>query len=266
MRYFTTTCDSNYFSQGLALYNSLMRVNPDFILYWLCVDQKAFDILCKLKLQNVDSDSVVPLFKSNRFSHKEYCWSLASRYTHYIMKQIDKPIAYLDADLYFYQNYEHIYKEIGDKSVGLVEHRIPTYKTVGKYNVGFVYFKNDIAGKDCLKRWSNLVANKSNFYFETHGQCGDQAYLMLFEEWYRDSVHVINCGHSAWWNSKYCSFDGDYINWNGKIQLLIYTHYSHFKLTEDSYTHDEMRAMSPRLKEYYDNYEIEVRKCQEKIR
>lgn len=44
-------------------------------------------------------------------------------------------------------------------------------------------------------------------------------------------------------------------------------HYSHFNLTEGGgYTHDEMTAMSPRLREYYDNYAKEIRILTDKIK
>ena len=72
MRHFTTTCDSKYLSQGLALYNSLMKVNPDFTLYWLCIDQKAYDILQRLDFPNVIIDIAETFFPVNYFSHKEY--------------------------------------------------------------------------------------------------------------------------------------------------------------------------------------------------
>lgn len=268
MRHFTTTCDHKYLPQGLALYHSLMRVNPDFRLFWLCIDDKCYNALKKLNYPNITLHKAAPLFPGNGFSHKEYCWSLASRYTWWILKQHEdfENIAYLDADLYFYQDYEHIFTEIGDKSVGLVEHRIPTYEKVGKYNVGFVYFKNDAPGRECLSSWQNLVSNKSNHYFESHGSCGDQKYLELFERWHPNSVHIIESGHMAWWNARWYNFDGNDIIYNGQRQLLIYAHYSHFKLTKDGYTHDEMIPLEKpkwrRLKQYYDQYAIEVRKWQ----
>ena len=265
MRHFTTVCDSKYLSQGLALYNSLMKVNPDFTLYWGCMDEKTFDVVGELP--NVKPSNTWKIFNTNGFSHKEYCWSLASRYTDFVLKQFGMPdITYLDADLYFYQDYEYIYKEIGNKSVGLVEHRLPAYKTVGKYNVGFVYFKNDIAGIDCLHRWRELVSNKDNKYFKEYGQCGDQKYLELFEQWHPNDIHIINCGHGSWWSNRFFQFKDDYIIWNKEKQLFIYMHYSHFKLTDTGYSHDEMKEMSPKLKEYYDNYEIEVRKCEQKLK
>ena len=265
VRHFTTTCDINYLSQGLALYHSLMRVNPDFHLFWLCVDDKCYDALKKLDYVNITLHKAAPLFPGNGFSHKEYCWSLASRYTWWILKQYDfESIAYLDADLYFYQDYEHIFKEIGDKSIGLVEHRIPTYEKVGKYNVGFIYFRNDVAGRECLNSWQRLVGDKGNEYFEEYGSCGDQKYLEIFEQWHPLKVHIIESGHMAWWNSRYYDFKGDSIVYNGERQLLIYAHYSHFKLTGSGYTHDEMIPLEDvkwrRLKQYYDQYAKEVRK------
>lgn len=265
MRNFTTVCDINYLPQGLALYRSLMKHNSSFILYWGCMDEKALETVMSLNMPNVIAYSTQN-FGSNGMSHKEYAWSLASRFTWWILERYDMDnITYLDADLYFYQDFELIFNEIGEKSIGLIEHRIPTYKTVGKYNVSFNYFKNDEAGRECLHSWQRLCADKGNEHFEEYGSAGDQKYLELFFKWHPTKIHIINCGHIAWWNSKYVTFDGDSIIWNGERQLLIYTHYSHFKLTDEGYTHDEMVKMPPRLKEYYDNYAKEVRECQEQI-
>lgn len=270
MRNFTTVCDLNYLPQGLALYRSLMRHNSSFILYWGCIGEDTLEAVMSLNLPNVVAYNATQ-FKSNGMSHKEYCWSLASRFTWWILERYNmNDITYLDADLYFYQDFEIIFKEIGNKSIGLIEHRIPSYKTVGKYNVAFNYFKNDEAGRECLQSWQRLAGDKGNEHFEEYGSCGDQKYLELFLIWHPLHIHVINCGHFAWWNSKHCHFDGDHIIWNGQRQLLIYGHYSHFKLTKDGYTHDEMIPLEDekwkRLKQYYDEYAKEVRECQEVIK
>jgi len=269
VRNFTTVCDFKYLPQGLALYKSLMKHNSSFVLYWGCITDECLEAVMGLNMPNVIAFSTAN-FPYNRMSHKEYCWSLASRFTWWILDRYDmEDITYLDADLYFYQDYELIYDEIKHKSVGLVEHRIPSYKTVGKYNVGFIYFKNDFEGKTCLSRWAELTADKGNKYFEEYGSCGDQKYLELFDIWYPYNVHVIECGHGAWWVDRHYTFKDDHIIWNGQKQLFVYMHYSHFKLTKDSYTHDEMIPLQDskwaRLKEYYDNYAIEVRGCQESI-
>ena len=174
-------------------------------------------------------------------------------------------ITYLDADLYFYQDYEIIFKEIGEKSIGLIEHRIPSYKTVGKYNVSFNYFKNDETGRECLHSWQRLCADKGNEHFEEYGSCGDQKYLELFFKWHPLDIHIINCGHGAWWNNRSNRFYDECVIYEGNDQKLIYMHYSHFNLTKDGYTHDEMVKMPPRLREYYDNYAKEVRECQESV-
>lgn len=258
MRHFTTVCDINYLPQGLALYHSLMRVNPDFTLYWGCMDQQTLDKVSGIP--NVTAYMTWNIFEQGGFSYKEYAWSLASRFTNFIQDRHSIDIAYLDADLYFYQDYEHIFKEIAHKSIGLVEHRLPKYKTVGKYNVGFVYFKYDFEGRSCLERWAKLVSDKGNEHFEEYGSCGDQKYLELFPVWFTDYIHVINCGHGAWWNNRYYDFMDDSIVWNGETQLFIYMHFSHFHLQDNDYIHDEMAPMSKRLERYYNEYADEVRK------
>jgi len=264
MRNFCTLSDKNYLLKGLALYRSLTNVNTDFILHYLCLDDYSYKFLSKnkytgIKAYNLKMIKATP--EENFDTHTDFCYSMTPYFTNWIMENVEpESISYLDSDLYFYHNYECIFDEIRDKSIGLIEHRIPTYDNVGKYNVGIVYFKNDQWGKMCLKRWKDLLLNPDNEYAEEYGTAGDQAYLQLFEIWCKNEVHIINCGHGAWWNNRLYTFDGEDIIWNGQRQKLIFIHFSKFELNGETYTHNEMVAMQPKLKEYYDNYEKELRK------
>lgn len=258
MRYFCTVSDKNYLSKGIALYDSLNSANREFILFYLCLDDITYNFLEKknytgLMPYNLKHIKAPP---KNKFSnHTDFCYSMASYFTNWLMENVPREsIAYLDSDLYFYQDYECIFDEIKNKSIGIIEHRIPTYANVGKYNVGIVYFRNDRYGNKCLKRWRDLLLNPDNKYVPEYGNCGDQKYLELFPKWYKSKVHIINCGHGAWWNNRFYRFDKQDIIWNGKRQKLIFMHYSKFELNGTTYKHNEMTAMPNELKEYYDHY------------
>jgi len=262
MRHFCTISDKNYLAKGMALHRSLCITNnitnSDFILHYLCLDNYTYKLLSQkqfygrkpYKLKDIGAPS-----KKKFSTYTEFCYTMASYFTNWIMENINPPdISYLDADLYFYQDYECIFDEIKNKSIGIIEHRIPVYSNVGKYNVGIVYFKNDRYGKMCLKRWRDLLLNPKNKYAKEYGCCGDQKYLELFVKWYKSKVHIINCGHGAWWNNRFYKFDEPDIIWNEKRQKLIFIHFSKFELNGTTYKHNEMVAMSNELKKYYDNY------------
>jgi hypothetical protein len=56
-----------------------------------------------------------------------------------------------------------MYDEIGEKSVGIIRHRhIPENSNTidGRYNVGIVYFSNDVIGRHCLDWWHDAVFYK----------------------------------------------------------------------------------------------------------
>jgi hypothetical protein len=64
-------------------------------------------------------------------------------------------MTYIDSDIFFYQDIDIVYQEIGNKSVGIIAHR---HNSVGSdrdgaYNVGVVYFKNNEMGKNFKKKF-----------------------------------------------------------------------------------------------------------------
>ncbi len=64
---------------------------------------------------------------------------------------------YLDADLYFFAPPSKVRAEEGQASVGIVPHRYAPEQAhllqYGRYNVGWVSFKNDATGRACLEWW-----------------------------------------------------------------------------------------------------------------
>jgi hypothetical protein len=289
---FCTLSDSKYILQGLALYKSLIKVKGKFTLHYLCLDDKIYNSLEKLNLPNLnlvklkeleENDIQLKEFKENPNSfwgdrYTQYCWALAPYFINYILseKKVDN-ILYCDSDIYFYNNFELIEKEIGEKSIGIVKHRITPkeYEKPGIYNVGIVYFKGDKVGRNCANFWKNLLLEPNNRYSEKYGTCGDQKYLELFPLIYGNLVCIIDktVGHLAPWNYKYHDYlvEGEIkykeLNIN---QSLVYLHFARFKINEDlqSYTcnyHGSswLQTAHPHLKKYYDIYfkeQIELKK------
>jgi hypothetical protein len=238
MKYLCTLSDKNYLGRGLALYKSLKRHTADkFILYYLALDETCFKKLEELKLSGIIPISLSEieskkkeLFEArNNRPYNEYCWTLASYFSHYIISEFWVPdITYIDSDIFFYQDIEMFFKEIGLKSVGIIAHR---HNTVGDrdgaYNVGIIHFKWN-KGLEVLTWWKNAVLNKLYPHLQT---CGDQKYLEEFiPQFGEENVCVVDktIGHGAPWNFRLYKYE-EYppnIIWNGIKQPLLFNHFS----------------------------------------
>lgn len=280
MKSLCTLSDFNYLPKGLALFESIKE--EDIILYYLCLDKKTEDIINKIgnkKLVAVGVDSI--LVDGGRLSdlrladYNQFCYSLASYFTNFLLcsKNIDS-ITYIDSDIYFHKPIKILFDSFGDKSVAIFKHRqfnFSEYRVEGYYNVGVVYFKNDSCGRDVLLWWKDAVINNKYPHLAT---CGDQKYLNLFPFLCPPDRIFIDgdIGHGAPWLWQLYDFSkfeesGDII-WNGKLQPLVFSHFSKFQCEFDGYVPSSMHHIYtplsyykniPSLKKIYDNYFIKIK-------
>jgi len=234
-----TLSDYQYLNKGLVLYNSLSSTSKDFNLFYLCLDQKSFDKLQHLNLPNlfpILAQEIQMSFK-NETAYNYYCWSLASRFTEYLLS--NKPIQdilYIDSDIAFYHDVNIVFDEIKNSNIGILPHlHNDVSDPNGKYNVGIVYFKNNEEGKKCLNFWKDCVMNPSNPHRRTHGTCGDQKYLELFENLFK-GVHIIGekVGHGAPWNFYLYDWSefgiaSKFITFRNQKLPLVFCHFPKFK-------------------------------------
>lgn len=203
-RNYATLFDSKYLSRGLALYQSLMRHKTEaFTLHVLAMDREVFWLLDSMDLPNI---RVTPLesFETamhmepvrNSRSWKEYCWTAASSFMEYLMPAHDLPeLTYLDADLFFFADPRIVFDEIGSRSIVIVPHRFSEsdrsrLEKNGKYNVGWITFRNTASGRACLRKWA-AETREWCFHRNEGGKFGDQAYLDHFEADFGSDVAVI---------------------------------------------------------------------------
>tara|TARA_R110000744_G_scaffold142853_1_gene254593 strand:+ start:2453 stop:3367 length:915 start_codon:yes stop_codon:yes gene_type:complete len=285
---FCTVTDYNFHRRVWALNQSLLNGSDDYILYVLALDTESFNLFGQKswKNQNIRVVSITDLLKQDAALLKcadnlpsyealnvtsgnipeaqriQFIWSLSPYFTWYCLDQYNpEDILYIDADIYFFNNWKRIYDNLDKVSVGLVEHRSPYSPANGKYNVGIVYFKNDIDGYKCCTWWKNCLLFTDNEHFKTHGMCGDQKYLELFEELF-DNVEAVDkyFGHLAPWNYQYHSYGGHNIVWQGQQQDLMYCHFSNFKPNFEDNTyipaqrHGLTKISNPFIKRIYDDY------------
>lgn len=292
MKVFTTLSDYNYLPLGLSLYESLIKTtSDDFVLYYLCLDDRSFD-----KILDINSSKIIPislkqlLIESKELSsyniseYREFVWMLASYFTYYILiNKSPESVSYIDADIYLYEDIQLMYNEINNRSVGLIRHRHidENLNTVdGKYNVGIVYFKNDVIGRHCLDWWKDAVMYKKYPQLST---CYDQKYLEGFLLMYnRESVCIADdsFAHGSPWHHRLYNWDNLFIdntiNWNGKNQKFLFNHFSRisFDVEKDNYLpsggqySDHTLNYSvfeiPQVKKIHDDYFEEIKNVTKK--
>lgn len=252
MKHFCTVADVNFKSRVLALNNSLYKYDANYQLNLLCLDQYIYDIIESPNIKKyllkdlLESDILLIQCKNNdpsrealnnsngdigRAKEIQFIWSLAPYFTNYCL--VNNPyiddILYIDSDIYFFDDWQKIYKNTNNINIGLVEHRIKHNHNNGKYNVGIVYFKNNEAGLGASALWRDFLLYPNNRFSISHGDCGDQKYLELLINFF-DGVQSFDnyFGHLAPWNLKYHSYTDNSIYWNNIEQKVMYYHFSNF--------------------------------------
>lgn len=247
---FCTLFNQKFFSRGLALYNSLIRLEVDFQLYIFAFDQETEKYLSELNLKNVVviglkefEDEELLKVKSTR-TMQEYCWTCASSTIYYCLNnfQIDH-CTYLDADIYFFSDPIILFNEFGNNSVMITEHKYAEEydqtETSGKYCVQYISFKNDEIGREIIKYWRNACIEWCYARFED-GKFGDQKYLDDWTTRFKGVkvVENIGAGLAPWNVSKY-----DISSKNNQIKLkeinsekiydLVFYHFHDLKFKDD---------------------------------
>jgi hypothetical protein len=206
MRHYCTYFDRGFLIQGLALWRSLTRCDPEAVLWVLALDGPTERILRALARPQV---RVVPLaeleaadpalagVKAGR-AWPEYIFTLSPCLPRHLLRvhpEIDR-LTYLDADLMFFASSAPIFDEMGGGSVLFTAHRFPDflrahYERHGIYNVGVLSWRRDASGLACLDWWRERCLEWCHDRLEP-GRYADQKYL---DEWPRRFAGVVECRH-----------------------------------------------------------------------
>jgi hypothetical protein len=212
------------------------------------MDDVALQTLKKMNLEKVSliaisdfEDEELQRIKPSR-TVAEYCWTCTPSLPLYVLKKepaLDM-ITYLDADLFFYSDPYPIYKEFGNSSIMIIEHRFPEHlkhlEANGIYNVQMLVFRNNDHGRECLEWWRERC-NEWCFYRLEDGKLGDQKYL---DDWTTrfQGVHVLQyegAGVALWNVMKYRIESRDGRTFVNNVPFIFY-HFHQFQiLTEGSY-------------------------------
>ena len=245
MYYFCTYFDSNYISQGLTLFHSLVEhSDKDFKFYVLCLDEKTFNILKNYKnksliainLNEVEEEySELYQAKSNR-NKIEYYFTLSPVFPLFLLKKFNiSTIASIDSDLMFFSSPSPIFDEMDSYSIYITEHKFRdnfrSHEISGKYNVQCQIFRNDHWGIKCLTRWKDQCIE---WCYDRHEKekFADQKYLDEWPEIYKDHIMVsenIGVGVAPW------NIEGeDIVLEDGKFYInnkpLIFYHFHGLKI------------------------------------
>lgn len=249
---FCTLFDRNYFYKGLTLYNSLKRNCENFRLFILCMDDVAYDLLHKMALENVElislrefEDSKLLKIKNTR-TWAEYCWTCTASLILFLLKKYSdlEMMAYLDADIFFYNNPQPFFNEFDNNSIFITENdSSKEYKRLsiyGKYNVQFVVFRNNREGLKALEWWREKTINwcysrsRGLFPWENkykNMQGGDQIYLNDWPTRFK-GVHVLQNKKlclGPWNTTKYHIFLKDNTIYVEDTKLIFY-HFHSFEI------------------------------------
>lgn len=202
---YATYFDASYMPRGLALIESMRRHEDNSPIWILCLDTLSFEFLTTAGLQSVHLFSLSTLesqqpelvaARTGR-SRAEYIFTLGPTFLREVLRTQTGPgdvLVYLDADLYFFDSPGVAIEHMGAASVGIIEHRYPKkiaakLEKYGRFNVGWVGFRNDASGRTVLDWWAQSCLEWCYDTPLADGRYADQGYLNDFPKF--DGVKVL---------------------------------------------------------------------------
>lgn len=246
-------------------------------IYVLCMDEHTKFILESMDLPYVNCISLNEVEGEDLLKAKadrgvaEYCWTLSSGFTSYVMEKFPEIdfLTYVDADLLFYSDVQPLFDEIADASIAIIEHRfterLKDREVNGRFCVEWVSFRRDEQGMACLSRWRDQCLEWCYYRLED-GKMGDQKYLDEWPSRYTGCHILMHPGAGiAPWNYAQYVFEGNAIT-GIKVEgaLLIFYHFHQFQLLDNGrfdrlstfYTSECSEPAS-----VYETYEAHLQAC-----
>ncbi len=247
MNHACTYFDSGFLIQGLALWRSLARHDPDAALWVLALDETVTEALNRLgdpnlrvvKLGDLENGyAELAKAKADR-SRTEYMFTLSPCWPLWLLEHHPEigRITYLDADLFFFSSPASIFQAMDEAgaSVLITPHRFSAwqrhYEKHGRYNVGVLSFRNDEAGLTCLRGWrAQCIA----WCFDRieEGRYADQKYLDAWPGRLGGALLVLEHPgvNLAPWNWSQCALEpGEPPRVDGKPVVVF--HFARFRPT-----------------------------------
>lgn len=244
---FCTYFDSKYLNKAFICRETLLKQNPNSILYSLCFDDYTYKIMSNLSnvipifLQDIENEFPELLnVKQSRLS-KEYYATISPILPLYIFKKYNiQKLFYTDADMAFWSNPQEIEDIMGDNSILVTDHGFEPPRAKIRFNVGILGYKNDNDCNNFLNWWKDKCLDWCKWETTEDGGMADQGYLNILHDQPGKFGKVISCPQPGInlgpWNAwRYnLSTENNKILLNNKFNLVCY-HYHEFKLIGNSY-------------------------------
>jgi len=192
--YYCSIASSEYKFKVLALYNSIVKYDKEFIFFIVCMNEEVLDSFSALKLENSalvpinEIETAYPELAEIRKTRndKEYAWTVKPSAFLYIFDKFEyiNHILWLDGDTMFLSDPEPIFLEWGNYSILLTEERYSgkyefMSRIYGVYNTGLLGFKRDDNSFECL----NWLQGKLNEWCYDRMEKGLWSDQMYFNDW-----------------------------------------------------------------------------------
>lgn len=212
---YCTYFDGGYLARGLSLVESIRAHGDTSKIIVLALDSAVetyFSLhpqpeLKIISLQDLESFEPRLLEVKQGRSQAEYyftCTPILIKYAQTLLSRSEDIAIYLDADLYFFESPAMVIDEFGAGSIGIIEHKYSKkfeqkLKKYGRFNVGWVAFRNDQFGHNLLRWYCDSTLTWCSDK-PTNGLYADQGYLDSFPDWSGTVVLKTPGANLAPWN------------------------------------------------------------------
>lgn len=206
--YYCSIASNDYGYKVLALYNSMVKHDKDFIIFIICMNDEIFALLEALKPANAE---LIRLKEIEAFypklaeagkarNDKEYAWTIKPSAFLYVFKKYDycDHVLWLDGDTFFLSDPGPIYSEWDSHKILLTEERYSgKYEfmshTYGIYNTGLLGFKRDDNSFECIE-WLQSKVNEWCYDKAENGLWSDQMYVNDWPQRFKGVKIIKNPG------------------------------------------------------------------------
>lgn len=222
---FFTFFDKGYLSRGLAMIDSVRKHGNNDLIVILALDeatkiffdQEHFSGVEVITISQIEDFEPRLLATKTTRSTMEYYFTCTPHIFRYLFSSLQMSssdtLSYLDADLFFYDDPTKIREALGSYSVGITEHRFSDDLSkrlikYGKFNAGFMTFKNDEDGLRVLEWWGNQTLEWC-YDIPEDGKYANQGYLNNFEDFPNVLSYPSTGFNLAPWNTKSSTINND---------------------------------------------------------
>ena len=258
MKTFCVMFDAEYAFQALALMSSIQsHITSKHFIRILALDDYTIDIAERIPSPSFEVVTLEHLIRieprliearKNR-TWREFCWTVKSVFLRWCMQRDTSDVTtYLDADLFFFDDPEICFGELGDKILGIVPHRFPPQdkgkEVNGIFNAGAIFARQEAL--PIIEEWVEqcLDGCKDTATFT------DQIYLDAWPKRLGEKLHIfdnVRVGVAPWNILSYAVDEGPCI----QDKRIVFYHFHEINYTKPEklrlLTHYKLRETDMRF-------------------